>query len=104
MTGGVASSTNTRLADKDTALQIVQAATSALDAMGRAGIVLNPVEVAFVQALDWSKLQSELVNAYNQGKTPQVKIVAGPPGVSAPASDNGTVTITLSGNVGVGGD
>lgn len=103
MTEGVAMSTNNSLQDRDSALPIVQAASSALDALQRAGVALNPVEVAFAQALDWNKLKSQLLDAYNQGKTPQVRVSEGAPGVSDPVPDDEVVWITLTGAVRPGG-
>lgn len=103
MTDGVAMSTNSKLQDKDSAMPIVQSASSALDALQQAGVSLNRVEEAFAQALDWTKLKSQLLDAYNQGKTPQLRIAEGVPGVSDPAPDDGIVWITLTGIVRPGG-
>ena len=103
MTEGVATSTNTKLQDPGSARSIVEAASSALDALQRAGVALNPVEVAFAQALDWNKLKAQLLAAYDSGKTPQVRVAEGAPGVGDPTPDDDIVWITLSGVVRPGG-
>lgn len=89
-------SANTALANPATAEPIVRDSDSVTAALAAAGIQLSQPETTFMEAISWSDLQTAILTAYGEQKTPRLVTAEGSPGVQGPAADG---TITLLGAV-----
>lgn len=89
-------SANTALANQATAEPIVRDSNSVTAALATAGIRLSQPETTFMEAISWSALQTAILTAYGEQKTPRLVTAEGSPGVQGPAADG---AITLLGAV-----